>query len=93
MEVRKSPLFEQAARELLATDRQKAILDGLEWALLRSATLGQRVRGTDLRAWPLFPGDGHVYIAFYLIDGDVVRLESLIKRPVPISPRVLDLED
>ena len=93
MEVQKSARFEQESLELLGEDRRKPILEGLEWALLRSATLGQKVRGTDLRVWPLFPGDGYVYLAFYRIESEVVRLESLIKRPVPISPRVLDLED
>jgi hypothetical protein len=91
--IQKSARFEQESLELLGEDRLKPILEGLEWMLLRSATTGQKVRGTEIRAWPLFPGDGYVYLAFYRIEDDVVRLESLIKRPVPISPRVLDLED
>lgn len=93
MEVQKSARFERESLELLGEELLKPILDGLEWALLRSATLGQRVRGTNWRTWPLFPGDGYVYIAFYRIEDDLVRLESLTKRPVPISPRVFDLED
>ena len=93
MEIRKSARFEQEAQALLGADREKAILVGLEWALQRSASLGQRVGETAWRAWPLFPGDGHVYIAYYRIERDAIRLESLIKRSVPISPRVLDLEE
>jgi len=43
--------------------------------------------------WPLFPGDGYVYVAYYLLSGDEITLKSLVKRSVPVSPQIFDLED
>ena len=93
MKVLRSAQFEREAQELLPVGWRAIIVEGLEWALRRSAELGQKVRGTNLQVWPLFPGDGYVYVAYYLLSGDEITLKSLVKRSVPVSPQIFDLED
>jgi hypothetical protein len=89
-----SDRFRSDTRELLGDERWQTISSGFEWTLRRSAELGQKVRGTqDLRVYPIYPGDGHVYIVYYRILGDEIILKSMVKRHTPVSPRVLDFED
>ena len=93
LNVRRSPLFNQKAKELLGPDRFENFVVGLEWVLRRNAELGQRVRKSKLFVWPVYPGDGYVYITYYSVAENEVTLRSMIKRPAPVSPQIFDLED
>jgi len=93
LKIEVSPRFRQEAQALLGPEHGENFLKSLEWMLLRGAEMGQRVRGSRKRVWPYFPGDGYVYLAYYEIVDNEVRLTSLVKRPTPISPQILDLED
>ena len=93
VKVLKSSRFEQEVRELLAPDQRVGIVASLEWVLRQRAEFGARVRGTSLQAWPVFPGDGHGYVAFYQVIDTTVTLTSLVKRPTPLAPHFFDLED
>jgi hypothetical protein len=51
--------YSREAREAFATvERGAEALAALEWALGERAEFGQRVRGSTLRVWPIWPGDG-----------------------------------
>jgi hypothetical protein len=86
--------FDREAEAAFATlPRGDDALRSIEWSLSHGAELGQRVRGTRLLVWPLFPGDGYVYVVYYLIESETtVVMHSLMKRVVPVSPGMLDLE-
>jgi hypothetical protein len=88
----KTPRFEQEAQTLLG-QRYLDVCSALEWSLQRSAGIGQRVRGSDRQVWPIFPGDEFVYVVFYVVSGKEATLLSMIQRPAPMSPQVLNLED
>ena len=85
------------ARELEAAfsslPHGEAAIRGLELSLQSSAELGQKVRNTALRLWPVFPGDGHVYVVYYTIEPGRIVLHSLLKRQVPASPHFFDIEE
>lgn len=93
LNVRRNPRFNQEAQELLGPDRFDGFVAGLEWVLRRKAELGQRVRRSRLQVWPVYPGDGYVYITYYSVAEREVTLRSMIKRPTPVSPQIFDLED
>lgn len=77
----------------MGDDRWRSFLTGLEWTLLRSSSMGQRIKGTNVQVWPVYPGGGVAYVVYYLVTGDEIRLLSLTKRETPLSGHFFDLED
>jgi len=90
--IEKSEKFEEEARQLFGTDSNSAILAALDWALSRKPFFGQLVKDSDKRAWSV-RDSGYAFIAYYRILGDVVFLDSLIRRALPVSPKALGLEE
>ena len=87
-----SARFKSEAEKLLGSNHEYFVAS-LEWVLRRRAEMGQRLRGSEQRIWPYYPDDGHVYLTYYSIADGQVRLNSLVKKATPISPKLLDLAD
>jgi hypothetical protein len=77
--------------ERLFDSANNDVRTALVWALERKAVFGQQVVGTNLQVWVIFRG-GFAYLAYYSMSGDVVKLESVVRRTVPLAPGPLGLE-
>lgn len=94
LEVARTRHFDEEAQKLIPPEKLGEYLDLVAVALQRKAEFGQLVKGTaNTRVWPLFPGDGFAYVFFYRLMEGVVVLTDLTKRPTPVSPQLLNLED
>lgn len=80
---------EEAERLFDATNSD--IRKALVWALEHSPIFGQQVAGRDQWIWVIYHG-GFAYLAYYSMSGNIVKLESIIKRQTPIAPGPLGLE-
>jgi hypothetical protein len=82
--------FKEEADRLFESG-DEAFRAAIVWALARNPFFGQQVIDSDQRVWVLYRS-GFAYLAFYSISGNVITLESIIKRKTPIAPGPLGLE-
>jgi hypothetical protein len=86
----RTPRFEEEAKQIPESDRE-SVLTALEWALRRDPFFGQEVIDTDRRVLVVYQG-GYAYLAYYVISGQDITLESLVKRKTPVAPGPLGIE-